>query len=152
MSTPSPDDSFNLQRFVTAQQHVFEDVCAELRSGEKRSHWMWFIFPQMRGLGRSAMAEKFAISSTLEALAYLRHPVLGPRLRECTQLVNSVQGRSLKQIFGSPDDFKFRSSMTLFAHVAPGDGEFLEALRKYCRGEPDPKTLEILRARQPDRS
>jgi uncharacterized protein (DUF1810 family) len=152
MSTSHIDDPFNLQRFVKAQQPVFDEVCAELRGGQKRSHWMWFIFPQMRGLGRSAMAEKFAISSTLEALAYLRHPVLGPRLRECTQLVNSVQGRSLKQIFGSPDDFKFRSSMTLFAHVAPGDSDFLEALQKYCRGEPDAKTLEILRAQQPDRS
>ncbi|RPH50566.1 MAG: DUF1810 domain-containing protein [Lysobacterales bacterium] len=152
MSTPHADDPFNLQRFVTAQQHVFDKVTAELRSGEKRSHWMWFIFPQVRGLGRSSMAEKFALSSAAEALAYLRHPLLGARLQECTQLVNSIHGRSLNEIFGSPDDWKFRSCMTLFAHVTPSDSEFLEALEKYCRGEPDPKTLEILRAQAPNRS
>ena len=152
MSTPHADDPFNLQRFVTAQQHVFDKVTQELRGGEKRSHWMWFIFPQVHGLGRSSMAEKFAISSKHEALAYLQHPLLGARLRECTLLVNGVQGRSLDQIFGSPDNFKFRSSMTLFAHVAPDDSVFLEALRKYCRGEPDPKTLEILRSQERDQS
>jgi uncharacterized protein (DUF1810 family) len=142
----SADDPFNLQRFVTAQHLVYDEVCAELRNGAKTSHWMWFIFPQIRGLGRSPTAQKFAIASVQEALAYLRHPLLGSRLRECTELVNRVEGRSLEQIFGSPDHVKFRSSMTLFAHVTPGDSVFRDALKKYCRGETDPKTEEILRA------
>jgi uncharacterized protein (DUF1810 family) len=141
----SADDPFNLQRFVTAQHLVYDEVCSELRNGEKTSHWMWFIFPQIRGLGRSPTAQKFALASAQEALAYLRHPLLGPRLRECTELVNRVDGRSLLQIFGSPDDMKFRSCMTLFAHVTPGDSVFRDALRKYCRAETDPKTEEILR-------
>ena len=144
MTSPHTDP-FNLDRFVSAQESVFDEVCAELRIGEKTSHWMWFIFPQIRGLGSSATAQKFAISSTAEAQAYLQHPVLGPRLLECTQLVNAVRGRSLLQIFGTPDDMKFRSSMTLFAHIAPATKEFERALAKYCRGEPDAKTLEILK-------
>ncbi|HEU4602231.1 MAG TPA: DUF1810 domain-containing protein [Steroidobacteraceae bacterium] len=143
MATTS--DPFNLQRFVNAQESVFDDVCAELRQGEKTSHWMWFIFPQIHGLGSSPMAQKFAIGSVDEARAYLHHPVLGPRLRECTRLVNNVQGRSLHQIFGSPDDMKFRSCMTLFSNVAPGTSEFSEALAKYCGCVPDPRTLEMLR-------
>src|ERR1700686_118252 len=107
-------DRYNLQRFVDAQQPVFEQVVDELRAGEKQGHWMWFIFPQLRGLGSSQMAAKFGISSGQEAEAYLKHPVLGPRLRKCTGLVNLLKGRSIKEIFGYPDDLKFRSSMTLF--------------------------------------
>ena len=145
MTTSLTADPFNLQRFVVAQEPVYDEVRAELRSGEKVSHWMWFIFPQLRGLGSSSMAQKYGVSSTAEALAYLQHPVLGQRLRECTRLVNDVQGRSLHQIFGSPDDMKFRSSMTLFAHVSPTTSEFIEALKKYCRGESDPRTLGLLK-------
>jgi len=152
MTASGAADPFNLRRFVAAQEPVFDEVRAELRRGEKCSHWMWFIFPQIRGLGSSPMAQKFAISCAAEAVAYLQHPVLGPRLRECTMLANSVQGRTLEQIFGSPDDMKFRSCMTLFAQVAPHDGAFQEALKKYCRGGSDAKTLEILRAARSESS
>ena len=139
------NDPHNLQRFVDAQSSVYEQVCSELREGRKRTHWMWFVFPQIEGLGHSAMASRFAIASLLEAQAYLAHPILGPRLRECTRLVNLVEGRSIDRIFGSPDDLKFRSSMTLFARAAPGDEQvFAEALRKYFGGKPDPATLERL--------
>ncbi|MGC2517804.1 MAG: DUF1810 domain-containing protein [Burkholderiales bacterium] len=131
------NDPHDLQRFVDAQAPVFEQVCAELREGRKRSHWMWFVFPQIKGLGHSETARRFAISSREEAEAYLQHPVLGPRLRECTRLVNLVEGRSIEQIFGHPDDVKFRSSMTLFAHVASGNPVFQEALQKYFEGKPD---------------
>jgi len=130
-------DPFRLQRFVDAQAPVYDRVLEELRRGEKRSHWMWFIFPQLRGLGRSAIAEEFAIASREEAEAYFRHPVLGPRLVECTRLVNAIEGRSVAQIFGYPDDLKFRSSMTLFAPYHP---EFRAALDKYFAGESDPLT------------
>lgn len=146
--TSSHTDSFNLHRFVMAQEPIYDQVRAELTQGEKRSHWMWFIFPQIRGLGASSMAQKFAIESADEALAYLAHPVLGPRLLECTRLVNGVQRRSLHEIFGSPDDMKFRSSMTLFAHVSPRTSEFTAALQKYCRGESDARTVEILNAQK----
>src|SRR5450631_364156 len=111
------NDAHDLQRFVDAQNPVLKQVFAELRGGQKRSHWMWFIFPQLRGLGQSNMATKFAISSRQEAAAYLKHGVLGARLRECTGIVNLVEGRSISQIFGPPDDLKFRSSMTLFANT-----------------------------------
>ncbi|MGB7542018.1 MAG: DUF1810 domain-containing protein [Burkholderiales bacterium] len=131
------NDPHDLQRFVDAQAPVFEQVCAELREGRKRSHWMWFVFPQIKGLGHSETARRFAISSREEAEAYLQHPVLGPRLRECTRLVNLVEGRSIEQIFGHPDDVKFRSSMTLFAHVASGNPVFQEALQKYFGGKRD---------------
>src|SRR5579872_261335 len=114
-------DPFNLQRFVNAQNPIYAGVCAELRSGRKRGHWIWFIFPQLRGLGSSAMAVAFGITSAQEAMAYVDHPVLGPRLTECTRLVNLVEGCAINQIFGHPDDLKFRSSMTLFASVAPGN-------------------------------
>ncbi len=137
-------DPFNLQRFVTAQDAVYEEVCAELRGGRKEGHWIWFIFPQMRGLGSSAMANAFGIASREEATAYLKHAVLGPRLRECTRLVNSLEGRSVERIFGYPDDLKFRSSMTLFASVAPDKQVFEDALRKYFGGEMDSLTLEKL--------
>jgi uncharacterized protein (DUF1810 family) len=138
------NDPFNLQRFVDAQNLCFDDVRSELRDGKKRSHWMWFIFPQIAGLGHSFLARKFAISSREEAEAYLGNAILGARLRECTQLVNLVQGRSLEQIFGSPDDMKFRSSMTLFAHATQDNQVFITALQKYCDGIFDPLTIERL--------
>jgi uncharacterized protein (DUF1810 family) len=139
------DDPHNLQRFVDAQSSVYAQVCSELREGRKRTHWMWFIFPQIEGLGHSEMASRFAISSLNEALAYLEHPILGPRLRDCTRLVNQVEGRSIDQIFGYPDDLKFRSSMTLFAQAARDEDQvFDEVLQKYFAGQPDPATLERL--------
>ena len=133
-------DPFDLSRFVTAQDPVMAQVRDELRKGEKRSHWMWFVFPQIAGLGHSAMARHYAISSLAEAQAYLDHPVLGPRLIELTELVNRVSGRSIHQIFGSPDDIKFHSSMTLFANAKPDAPAFNEALRKYFAGAPDAAT------------
>ncbi len=136
------DDPYDLQRFVTAQAPVYEQVCAELRAGRKETHWMWFVFPQIEGLGRSPTARKYAIASRAEAEAYLRHPVLGARLRECARLVNQVQGRSIHEIFGSPDDLKFHSSMTLFARVASDKEEFMQALSKYFGGREDPATIE----------
>jgi uncharacterized protein (DUF1810 family) len=138
------NDPYDLQRFVDAQDPVFEQVRAELGAGHKRGHWMWFIFPQLRGLGHSQMATRFAISSRDEAEAYLNHPVLGPRLRECTRLVMLVQGRSINQIFGYPDDLKFRSSMTLFASTASDNQIFKDALQKGFAGEPDRVTIERL--------
>ena len=135
---------FDLQRFVNAQTPVYEKVCAELRKGRKEGHWIWFIFPQLRGLGHSAMARTFGISSRQEALAYLDHAVLGPRLSECTHLMNLVEGREIEQIFGYPDNLKFRSSMTLFASVASDNRVFQDALDKYFGGEPDPLTLDRL--------
>lgn len=144
MSSHLASDPYDLERFVRAQARVFEQVCAELRGGEKRSHWMWFIFPQVQGLGRSEMARRFAIASLEEGRAYLAHPLLGPRLVECTRLVNAVEGRTLDQIFHQPDSMKFRSSMTLFAHAEPGGGIFREALVKYCDGAFDPRTLQQL--------
>ena len=137
------DDPHDLQRFVDAQAGVFERALAELSTGAKRSHWMWFIFPQVAGLGFSAMAQRYAIGSKLEAEAYLAHPLLGPRLIACARAVLAVEGRSAHQIFGSPDDLKFRSSMTLFAAIAE-DAIFAEALRKYFDGRPDEATLEAL--------
>jgi uncharacterized protein (DUF1810 family) len=137
-------DPFDLERFVEAQAPVYERVRSELREGRKLSHWMWFVFPQIEGLGSSAMARRFSIGSREEAQAYLAHPVLGPRLRECTRLVNLVEGSTIAQIFGSPDDMKFRSSMTLFARVAPQIPVFGEALDKYFEGKPDSLTLERL--------
>ena len=138
------DDPYNLERFVTAQNPVIDDVLSELRNGSKESHWMWFVFPQLRGLGSSSMANKFGISSPEEAAAYLQHPILGPRLRECTRLVNLVEGRTVGQIFGYPDDMKFRSSMTLFAEATPDNEAFVTALEKYFGSQPDRKTLKLL--------
>ena len=135
---------FDLQRFVNAQNAVYDQVCAELRAGQKQSHWVWFIFPQLRGLGHSAVAEAYGIASRQEAVAYLEHAVLGPRLRECTRLVNLVEGHSISLILDYPDNLKFRSSMTLFANAASDNQVFKEALRKYFGGEPDPLTLERL--------
>ena len=139
-------DPFDLNRFVVAQQGVYGDVVKELGAGAKRSHWMWFIFPQIAGLGHSAMARKYAIASREEATAYLRQSVLGPRLIECTGLVLAVENRSICQILGSPDDMKFCSSMTLFAQVAADDAIFRGALERYCAGHLDPATLQILDA------
>jgi uncharacterized protein (DUF1810 family) len=137
-------DPYDLHRFVEAQAPVFDRVCAELTRGRKASHWMWFVFPQIRGLGHSPMAERYAISSLDEARAYLAHPVLGPRLRRCAGLVNAVEGRSIRDILGSPDDLKFRSCMTLFGRAADDDGVFRVALDTYFAGEEDPATLARL--------
>ena len=142
--TSDRSDPFNLQRFVDAQNPVYDEVCAELRDGRKRGHWIWFVFPQLRGLGSSHMATVFGISSRQEVVAYLDHPVLGPRLRECTRLVNLVQGRAIDQIFAYPDDLKFLSSMTLFASVSSDSQVFKDALQKYFGGESDPLTLKRL--------
>jgi uncharacterized protein (DUF1810 family) len=139
------NDPFDLQRFVSAQNPVFEQVCSELRQGRKESHWMWFVFPQLQGLGHSWMANKFGISSRDEAEAYLGHSILGRRLKECTRLVNLVEGHSIDQIFGYPDNLKFRSSMTLFSCVEPDSDVFVTALQKYFGGQPDRVTLERLR-------
>lgn len=138
------DDPFRLRRFIDAQNPIFERVRAELRQGRKTGHWMWFIFPQIRGLGHSRLAAEFAISSRQEAEAYLKHPVLGPRLRECTRLVNLIDGWDVDQIFGFPDNLKFRSCMTLFAHSTKDNQEFHDAVQKYFAGEYDPATLERL--------
>ncbi|TAM82546.1 MAG: DUF1810 domain-containing protein [Acidobacteria bacterium] len=135
---------FDLERFVEAQDPVYAQVCRELRQGCKQGHWIWFIFPQLKGLGHSLMANKFGISSADEARAYLAHSILGPRLAECTSLVNGVKGVSADEIFGYPDTLKFRSSMTLFAHVSSGSNVFADALEKYYAGEPDGLTLEML--------
>ena len=137
-------DPYNLRRFVNAQQSIYDDVLRELGEGHKRSHWMWFIFPQIKGLGHSVMAREYAISSREEAEAYLRHPVLGQRLEECARLVAAINGRSVEDIFGYPDYMKFRSSMTLFSNVAPNREIFEECLQKYFGGEPDPVTLAEL--------
>ena len=144
MVTPEENNSYNLERFVEAQDGVFEQVCEELCAGRKRSHWMWFIFPQLQGLGHSAMARYYAISSLEEAKAYLDHPILERRLLQCCQLVNLVEGRSIQEIFGSPDYLKFRSSMTLFAQASTENQLFRAALEKYFEGEPDRSTLERL--------
>ena len=138
------DDPFNLQRFVDAQRPVIDRVLAELRAGQKRSHWMWYIFPQICGLGSSPMARKFAISSLAEASAYLDHPVLGPRLTSCTELANAIEGRSIEEIFGYPDHLKLHSSMTLFARAAPDEPAFQTALQKFFAGKLDPPTLDRL--------
>ncbi len=137
-------DRFGLRRFVEAQAGVYEQVVEELREGRKRSHWMWFIFPQIAGLGSSAMAARYAISGRAEAEAYLGHAVLGARLRQCTELVNQVQGRTADEIFGYPDTLKFRSSMTLFTAVAPGETCFRGALDRYFGGERDSATVALL--------
>jgi uncharacterized protein (DUF1810 family) len=138
-------DPYRLQRFVDAQTSCFAQVRSELATGKKRSHWMWFIFPQLKGLGSSPMAQRFAISGIDEAKAYLAHPVLGDRLRDCTSLVNAVSGRSIEDIFGYPDDLKFHSSVTLFAEASHPENEvFYEALAKYFNGVPDKATMDRL--------
>jgi uncharacterized protein (DUF1810 family) len=137
-------DDYNLQRFLDAQDNVYDAVLGELRAGEKSSHWIWFIFPQIKDLGHSGTAQKFAITSLEEAKAYLQHPILGPRLRECTQLVLNVEGRSAEQIFGYPDNLKFRSCLTLFMTAATENKVFKDALLKYFEGKPDTLMLDLL--------
>ena len=137
-------DAFDLDRFVQAQDPVLAQVRRELAEGRKRSHWMWFVFPQLKGLGRSATARHYGIASLAEARAYLAHPVLGRRLAECAALVNRVEGRSVHEIFGSPDDLKFHSSMTLFAAADPDAPVFREALDKHFAGALDPLTTDAL--------
>ena len=139
-------DPHELDRFVRAQEDVYELALAEMRAGRKRSHWMWFIFPQYDGLGSSAMSKRYAIRSVAEAEAYLRHPVLGPRLVTCCEAVVGARGRSAADIFGSPDDLKLRSCATLFASVSPSGSVFQRLLDRHFRGEPDRRTVELLRA------
>ena len=134
-------EDFNLARFVEAQEPVYAKVKAELQAGHKRSHWMWFVFPQIAGLGSSEMAQRYAIASEDEAAAYLAHPLLGRRLRECAAIVAALDGPSAHDIFGNPDAMKFRSSMTLFADTAPDEAVFQACIDKYFDGEPDPETL-----------
>jgi uncharacterized protein (DUF1810 family) len=144
-ATDSQPENFDLERLVTAQQPLYAQVCAELAAGHKSSHWMWWIFPQLRGLGSSPTAQRFGLGSLAEARAYLAHPLLGARLRECTQLVNGIAGSSAQAIFGYPDFLKFRSCMTLFAAAAERDGApFVAALQKYFAGEADPLTRKLL--------
>lgn len=137
-------EEYNLHRFLTAQAPTYHTVLAELQAGRKSSHWIWFIFPQIAGLGHSAMTQQFALSTLDEAKAYLQHPVLGERLRECTQLVLNIEGRSADEIFPYPDNLKFRSCMTLFMTAAPDNTLFKAALAKYFDGRPDQRTLDIL--------
>jgi uncharacterized protein (DUF1810 family) len=137
-------DHFHLQRFVEAQEPVYEEVRRELRAGRKQSHWMWFVFPQIAGLGQSPTSRRFAISSLAEASAYLAHPVLSQRLNECATLALGIEGRSARDIFGPVDATKFRSSMTLFAKAGPHGGVFERCLEKYFAGAPDPATLARL--------
>jgi uncharacterized protein (DUF1810 family) len=138
-------DPYDLHRFVQAQQDTYAQAVDELADGHKTSHWMWFVFPQLRGLGRSPMAIRFGIASLDEARAYLDHPLLGSRLKECVRLVLRIDGRSINEIFGSPDDMKFRSCMTLFDLAAPQEAIFAQALQKYFGGTPDERTLTLLR-------
>jgi uncharacterized protein (DUF1810 family) len=137
-------DQFDLQRFADAQDRVYDAVVGELRSGQKRSHWIWFVFPQLRGLGHSPTAQHYGIASLDEARAYLMHEVLGPRLRECARLVADIEGRSANDIFGWPDNLKVRSSMTLFARATDNDAEFRAVLDKFYNGEEDAATVELL--------
>lgn len=138
------DDSYNLERFVEAQRGVYEQACAELRRGRKTGHWMWFIFPQIAGLGMSAMSQLYAIGSRDEAAAYLDHAVLGPRLREICAIVNAVEGRTVEEIFGWPDNMKLRSSMTLFAHATSDNAVFTAVMDKYFNGQWDEQTLKLM--------
>lgn len=139
------NDPHNLQRFVDAQQPVYDQALSELRAGNKRSHWMWFVFPQIAGLGHSAMAHRYAISDRDEARAYLAHPLLGPRLNDCAQALLAHPDRSARAILGSPDDLKLRSSMTLFAAVAPEQPVFQAVLDRFYAGQADEATLSRLR-------
>jgi len=137
------NDPYDLDRFVRAQAADYDRALSELSDGKKRSHWMWYIFPQIEGLGQSAMSHRYSIKSVAEARAYLDHPVLGPRLRECFAAVQNIEGRSALEIFGSPDDSKLRSCATLFAH-ATGEGVFEQVLQKYFNGQHDEETLRRL--------
>lgn len=139
-------DPFNLQRFTDAQSPVMDDVTDELTQGRKRSHWMWFVFPQLAALGSSATARHFGIESLDEARAYLQHPLLGARLRTCCRLLLRIEGRSAHEIFGTPDDLKLRSCLTLFSLAEPTELLFSQCLARYYAGEPDPGTLALLDA------
>jgi uncharacterized protein (DUF1810 family) len=142
--TAGPTDLFNLHRFISAQDSVYADVLAELRSGHKRTHWMWYIFPQFDGLGYSSTSKHYAIRSREEARQYFEHPVLGKRLVECAETIMAVQARSASAIFGWPDDMKLKSSMTLFAAVSPPGSIFAQVLDRYFQGQQDSKTLNLL--------
>ena len=135
------EEHYDLHRFVEAQNPIYDQVCSELRQGFKLTHWMWFVFPQLEGLSSSATSRTFAISSLEEATAYLEHPVLGPRIRQCTDLLNATSGRTIKQILGPTDSMKFRSSMTLFARATKENKVFEDALQKFYEGRYDPLTL-----------
>lgn len=143
-NTVNSPQRYDLERFVNAQAGIYDTVLEELRAGQKKSHWMWFVFPQLRGLGSSPTARKYAISGREEAEAYLGHSILGGRLAECTRLVVDIDGSSIEQIFGFPDYLKFRSCMTLFEEIARGDSIFVTALEKFYDGSRDEKTLELL--------
>ena len=140
----NPDDPYDLNRFLIAQEGVYERALAELKEGQKRTHWMWYIFPQIDGLGYSPTAKRYSIKSVEEALQYLVHPVLGKRLLECTEAVVALKSGSLSEIFGYPDDMKFKSSMTLFEKIAGSGSVFSFALDRYCHGERDATTLRLL--------
>jgi uncharacterized protein (DUF1810 family) len=144
MPAEDSGDPHDLARFVRAQDGVYDRALAEVRAGRKRTHWMWFVFPQLDGLGSSPMARQYAIKGLAEAEAYLRHPVLGPRLVECGEAAVGVEGRSAYEVFGSPDDMKLRSCATLFALVSPAGSAFERVLAKYFDGQPDPATLRLL--------
>lgn len=143
------DDPYDLNRFLSAQEGVYERALAELKGGQKRTHWMWYIFPQIEGLGYSPAAKRYSIKSTEEARQYLDHPVLGKRLWECTEAVIALKGGSLSEIFGYPDDLKFKSSMTLFEKIAGPGSVFSSALDRYCHGERDAATLRQLTVLRP---
>lgn len=143
-------DPFDLERFVAAQEGVFGTALGELRGGRKRSHWMWFVFPQLRGLGRSHLAHRYGVGSLAEARAYLAHPLLGPRLAAATEAAVASVAGSPRELFGSPDDLKFCSSMTLFALAAGGDGPYRRALGRFCGGREDAETLRLLALLGPD--
>jgi len=138
------DDRFGLGRFVSAQAHDYQAARAELRTGRKRTHWIWYIFPQIDGLGHSPMSKRYAIKSKAEAQAYLEHPLLGARLLECATILLQLEGRSASEIFGSPDDLKLKSSMTLFAAVQSREPAFARVIDKYFQGQPDSRTIELL--------
>jgi uncharacterized protein (DUF1810 family) len=140
------NDPFDLNRFLKAQQGEYSHVLAEIRNGQKRTHWMWYIFPQIDGLAFSSMSKRYSIKSIEEVHAYLNHPVLGSRLTECAEAVLRVEGRSVAEIFGSPDDLKLRSSATLFASVSPPRSVFDRILEQYYHGEPDDRTLQLLKS------
>ena len=139
-------DPYNLERFVRAQRDVYAQALAEVRAGRKKSHWMWYVFPQLDGLGTSSTARHYALQNAAEAAAYLKHPLLGPRLHECCEAAQDVTGRSAHDIFGFPDELKLQSCLTLFAFVSPSDSIFAKLLNRYYDGVTDEKTLQLLRA------
>lgn len=146
LTTGDADDPFHLNRFVQAQAPIYTDALAELSAGCKRSHWMWFVFPQIAGLGFSATTKRYSIKSLDEARAYLAHPVLGTRLVECARTVLSLKGRTALEIFGRPDDMKLQSSMTLFAAISPAESVFTEVLKKHYTGKRDQRTVDLINA------